>query len=331
MAAALASYGSVLWLEHAAHLRIDVVVLAVVLVVTLGRTVQRTDLADRAIGLVLVPASVVGATEIGRLSVVPGAALFVVAVSLTIVVRRWGSRFTTAGAMATAPLLATLIVPAVPGRTSLWWTAVVGVIACAWIFVAHPLAETPQRKGNARVSTRMATQMGVALAVAFVAGHVVLGQHWSWVVLTAFVVCGGNRGRGDVVRKSVLRVAGAAVGTAVATLLAGVFGPADPWQVVAIFVLLALGTWLRALSYAYWAGSVTAALAFLYGYFGQAAPSLLVDRLGGILLGGVIGVAASWFVLPVRGRHDDILIVFRAWPARVCARVRSVRRDLHKP
>lgn len=172
----------------------------------------------------------------------------------------------------------------------------------------------------------MAVQMCVALGAAFLVGHLVFGEHWSWVVLTAFVVCSGNRGRGDVVRKSLLRVAGAAVGTAVATALAGLFGPADPKQVVAIFILVAAGTLLRSLSYAYWAGCVTAALAFLYGYFGQTGTSLLFTRLGAIVLGGVLGVAASWFVLPVKGR-DDPVRAFRVWLGRVCATVcRPIRR-----
>jgi len=326
MAAALAAYGSVLWLEHAAHLRVDAVVLAVVLAVTLGRPMQGANLTDRGIGFVLVPVVTAAVTALSPAQhEIVGSALFVVAVSATIWVRRWGPRFTIAGALATAPLLAVLINP-VTGTPALWM-AVVAVIAYAWVAVAHPKpAPTTTRKSNAWASTRMAVQMGVALAAAFVAGHVVLGEHWSWVVLTAFVVCSGNRGRGDVVRKSLLRVAGAVVGTAAATVLAGVFGPADPWQVVAIFVLLAAGTVLRPLSYAYWAGCVTAALAFLYGYFGQTAVSLLWGRLGGILLGGVLGVAASWFVLPIRNE------VLPAWLARACATVcRPIRRGLRRP
>ena len=39
------------------------------------------------------------------------------------------------------------------------------------------------------------------------------GSHWIWVVLTAYIVCSGNRGRGDVVHKSAIRVIGAACGT----------------------------------------------------------------------------------------------------------------------
>ena len=91
------------------------------------------------------------------------------------------------------------------------------------------------------MATQMGVALGVALGVAVAVGHLVLGEHWAWVVLTAFVVCSGNRGRGDVVRKSLLRVAGGAVGTGVATILSGLFGPADPWQVVAIFVLRVRG------------------------------------------------------------------------------------------
>lgn len=341
MAAALASYGSVLWLEHAAGLRVDAVVLAVVLAVTLGRVLAKADLLDRAVGFVLVPVVTVGASEIGRLmtdQVAVGSALFAVAVSATIWIRRWGPRFVVAGALATAPLLAMLIVPALPiGRTNVWWTGVVAVIAYAWAAVCPlPDRTPPADTDNSRrerirrwASARMAVQMGTALGAAFVGGHLVFGEHWAWAVLTAFVVCSGNRGRGDVVRKSLLRVAGAVAGTAAATVLAGLFGPAYPWQVVAIFILLALGTWLRPLSYAYWAGCVTAALAFLYGYFGQTALSLLFERLGGILLGGVIGVAVSWFVLPIRG--DDPFTDFRAWLARVCAKASlPIRRGLRR-
>lgn len=174
-------------------------------------------------------------------------------------------------------------------------------------------ADEPTESGGAdsagrrriAASTRMAAQMGAALGLAFVAGHLRFPDHWPWVVLTAFIVCSGARGRGDVLHKGVLRAVGAAVGTLVATWIAGSFPPNDATSVVIIFAVLGFAIWLRQTSYVYWAGSVTAVLSLLYGYFGESAPSLLRTRLEEIAIGAALGIAASWFVLPVRTK--DVL------------------------
>ncbi len=47
------------------------------------------------------------------------------------------------------------------------------------------------------------------------------------VALTAFIVCSGNRGRGDVAHRAAMRLAGAGAGTLAATALSGVFTPGD--------------------------------------------------------------------------------------------------------
>ena len=52
----------------------------------------------------------------------------------------------------------------------------------------------------------MAPQMAAALAAAFTVGHAGFGEHWPWVVLTAFIVHSGNRGRLEVAYKSLLRL-----------------------------------------------------------------------------------------------------------------------------
>jgi len=57
-----------------------------------------------------------------------------------------------------------------------------------------------------------------------------------------------------VLLKGSRRAGGAAVGTVVAGLAAGAFGPRSDLCVVLIFTALALATWLRELSYAYWRG-----------------------------------------------------------------------------
>ncbi|MBI0383405.1 FUSC family protein, partial [Streptomyces albiflaviniger] len=146
----------------------------------------------------------------------------------------------------------------------------------------------------------MAWQMAAALAAAFAVGRMVWPDHWAWVVLTAFLVGSGARSRADVLVKGVWRTVGAAVGTVVAGALAGSFGPRSDAVVVLIFAVLAVATWLRELSYAYWAGCVTAVLSLLYDWFGQSPGSLLHTRLAGIAVGAVIGIAASWLVLPIR-------------------------------
>jgi hypothetical protein len=161
-----------------------------------------------------------------------------------------------------------------------------------------------RRPGGARpalpASTRMAVQMAAALAAAFAVGRSLFPDHWTWVVLTAFVVCSGNRGRGDVVHKAIMRLLGASFGTLAATAVTGVLPVGNRWSVVAIFLVLSVALWLRPLNYAYWAAGMTAALALLYGYYGQRGPGLLADRLEAIMIGAALGIAASWFLLPVR-------------------------------
>ena len=72
---------------------------------------------------------------------------------------------------------------------------------------------------------------------------------------------------------------------------------------VVIFAVIAVATWLRPFNhYAFWAAGVTSVLALLYGYFGETGTTLLGQRLEGIALGAGIGIAASWFVLPIRTR-----------------------------
>ena len=143
--------------------------------------------------------------------------------------------------------------------------------------------------------------MTVALVAAFAVGRIVWPAHWTWTVLTAFIVCSGARSRGDVVLKGVLRGTGAAVGTVVATAIAGTFGPHEASSVVVMFAVLGVATWLREFSYAWWAACVTAVLSLLYGWFGQS-PGLLDTRLAGIAVGAALGIAASWLILPLRTR-----------------------------
>ncbi|MFJ1704267.1 FUSC family protein [Kitasatospora sp. NPDC088346] len=348
MAAVLATYGSALLLEHLAHLRVDIVIQAVVLAATSARVQRAADRVDRLLGLAVLPAAAMAAAELSRLMAShpdPADALFVAGVGGSIWVRRFGPRATRAGTLAVLPLISILVVRApaghLPGHDRTLWVGLVALIAGGWGAAlaaaavragilerprARPAtpapapvpAPTPKptpaaapgaRSGGGRhrpaAGTRMALQMAVALAAAFAVGRNVWPDHWSWVVLTAFIVCSGARGRGDVLLKGAQRTGGAALGTVVATAVAGSFGPHANASVVLIFTVLAVATWLREWSYAYWAGCVTAVLSLLYGWFGESADDLLRTRLAGIGAGAALGIAASWLILPVRTR--DVL------------------------
>lgn len=329
MAATMLSYASALALKHAEHLSLSVVVLAVVLALSLSRTDRASERSERLVAIILLPLVAIAASEVGTLlaqHATLGDALYVAAVSGAIWLRRFGRHLAKAGTLITLPFVAMLITPAVPGvvQPNVLWAAAVGVIAYFWVAVIHiaaqhtdfgtraaapphapprPVVPAANHRPPSRrlaASTRLAIQMAVALAAAFVAGRALFGVHWSWLVMTAFIVCSGNRGRGDVVYKSALRIASAAAGTIAATPIAGSFAPGDAASVVVIFVVIALATWLRPFSYAFWAAGITSVLALLYGYFGETGTTLLAQRLEGIAIGAAIGIAASWFVLPIR-------------------------------
>jgi hypothetical protein len=249
-----------------------------------------------------------------------GDVAFVVVLAGAIALRRFGPRWAGVGVAATMPMIGLLVVPVVPrgaaGVPVLLATAVatvccvLGVRAVAertgFLATEVPRPAPPERpgkgvpRGGLGPSDRMALQMALGLAVAFVAGRLLFGSHWSWVVLTAFVVASGARGRGDVLHRGLLRMLGAAAGTALASVLGAAFPPASPGPIVAIFVVLAVATWLRPRSYAWWAAGVTAVVALLSDFLGQDAAAVLPVRLVAIAVGGVIAVAVAWFVLPIR-------------------------------
>lgn len=238
-----------------------------------------------------------------------------------------------------------------------WWVALIALIACFWVnvvllgaersgFVSQPtlVAANKRRPGTTpeataarrdrgglggrgpswlrtprlSASTRMAAQMAVALGSAFAVSHWWFPDHWTWAVLTAFIVCSGVQGRLDAVHKGLHRAVGVAVGTSAATWIGGYFERDDAAAVVLIFVLLAIGTWLRDIGYAWWAACVTAVLALMYDYFGQDSADALVTRLQAICSGVTVAILACWLVVPitttdvVRRRTADALAALSA-------------------
>ncbi|MEV5959249.1 FUSC family protein [Streptomyces sp. NPDC051987] len=326
MTAVLLCWGAALALEGAAGLHTDVLVLAVALTLTLSSTQRTADTRRRLISLVLLPATAAASIFVGRLLAAhyaAGAAVYTAGMALAIWIRRYGPAATKAGTLIALPLVALLVVPgpALPreaqsGLVTWAWSALIATLACCSVWLVQslgdrfgpwrpaPTPEPPARRSrlHPRPSTRMAFQMAAGIAAAFAVGHLLFHDHWPWVVLTAYVAASGNRGRTDVVRKGVERLAGACVGTLLATGVAAA-GITGHTAVALMFTILTIALWLRPLSYAYWAAGMTCALSLLLGYFGQNAESLLPTRLEGIAVGAVLSVASAWWLLPVPRRR----------------------------
>lgn len=319
MTAALGGWLSAWAITDAVRLGPDVVVLTVMLVVTLGRSPGRAHGPWWA-RLVALPLVALAASEVARLIAERpdlGDALFVLVLAGAVWLRRFGPLGRALGGLVAMPFIALLVapIPVRPGTALSWWPAVFALLAMGWLVGVRwaarrtgfsgppPPTPLPLSRGRRQASTRMAVQLAVALAAGFVFGRWLFPSHWPWVVISAYVVCSGTRGRGDVVHKGLLRIAGAVIGTAVATLIAGLFPAGDRTALVLLFVVMGLAVWLRTRSYAYWAGGVTAMLALLHGYYGQTGVEQLYQRVLGVLLGSVLAIAVSWFVLPVRS-HD---------------------------
>jgi Fusaric acid resistance protein-like len=272
------------------------------------------------------PAIAIASALVGHLlKVTPalGAVLFVAALFVSIWLRQFGRRAAEIGRLIALPFVVMLVVPVGPnapggplvnialavcaGLVALGWVTIVGFAMARMGYgnaadddrIPAPEPRAPASRGLS-VSTRMALQMGVALTAAFVVGFVLFPQHWGWVVLTAFIVCSGARGRGDAAYKGLLRLGGAIAGTIGAAVLGHVALPNGVATACAIFAALFLGMWLRERNYAYWAACITLVLALLQRSDSEPGLALLLQRLEGIFAGALCAVAATWFVYPIR-------------------------------
>jgi uncharacterized membrane protein YccC len=309
--------------------------MAVVLCISLSRSQLDQSRRGRVEAALALPVVALAATGVGLLlhrAPWLGAAVFVAGMGLSIWLRRFGPLARRAGSLIALPFVVLLTTPYLPPDPrspvpALLMPVLVALLAFGWVSALHALARrlgwlpepllepifqpppaavqrpaAPAAAPTLRpiASTRMALQMVVALALSFAIGYGFFAERWAWIVLTAFIVLSGNRGRLDVAYKSLLRVLGAAAGTVLALSIGG-FGPSGgPTTVAAILLAVFLGLWLRPLGYGWWALFVTLALALLQRLAGEAVPALLWPRLQEIVIGALIGLASAWFVLPVR-------------------------------
>jgi hypothetical protein len=285
-------------------------VLGAVLAMILSRSKLVDTWRGRLESLIVLPLLAVVTAGVALLfATVPvvGAVAFTAGLFLSVWLRRFGPTWQRIGSLIALPFVTLLVAPAHLGAGAAPLAALVSVIALAVVVAVRVLGglvwkrsvappELPLPPGALRpiASTRMALQLAASVAAAFVLGFWLFPGHWAWVVLTAYLVQSANRGRADVVYKSGLRILGAVAGTVLALLLSGVRLEGPP-LVVVLLVSLAVGLFLRGISYAFWALVVTLALTLL-----QGGPVDLWPRVLAILVGAVCGMLASWFLLPIR-------------------------------
>lgn len=289
-------------------------VLGAVLAMTLSRSKLVDTWRGRLESVVVLPAIALLTSVVALLLLalpLVGAVAFTAAMFLSVWLRRFGPTWRRIGSLVALPFITLLIAPVHLGGGSAWQAAVVSLLALVVVVAVRMLGglvwhrevappEEPTPPGTLRpiASTRMAIQLAAAIAAAFALGFLLFPAHWGWVVLTAYLVNSGNRGRADVLYKSGLRILGAVAGSLAAFSLAGVHlqGPA---LVAVALGAVTIGLLLRTLSYAFWALVVTLALTVLQGGIG-GAPVEVWPRVLAIVLGAACGVIASWVILPIR-------------------------------
>jgi hypothetical protein len=316
-------------------------IVAAVLALTLARRALARSLGEGILVAAMLAGIGLVALAVGRLLLVApplGAVVFTAGMALALYLHGGTPRVRRIGRLIALPLVAILIVPRAaptpPGAAfaSILLTLLAGPVAYGCVAVMGAIhgsrsretardtgdGERAERTGSLRppVHTRLALQAVVGLGSAFAVGFVLVPDHWTWVVVTAFIVGSGARGRGDAAYKALLRLGGAVLGTLAAVALGAALAPTGLAEAVTIFALLFVGLWLRTATYAAWAACVTVILGVLAGPEQGSTAGLLVGRLAAIVAGGACAVAAAWFVFPIRThavirrRLNETLVAF---------------------
>jgi len=324
IAAVVASFGVTYAICTRLSVNTSPAILAAALSVGLMRRPERLERRALLTKFVTLPLIALAAGLIGlvfSLTPVLGAVLFSGGTALSIWLRRYGEHGSTIGRTIALPLMSTLAVPlhvnsARNGLIPALLVIAAGVIAftstvvVSWLAAHAAIADKPKQPHSTRprpthgaempVATRMALRMLAALGLAFALGMLAFPVHWSWVVLSAFIVCGGAISRGDAIYKGLLRLGGAIGGTLAAAILAHVVFPNPAAYAAVIFIVLFLSIWLRQINYAYWAAGATLVFALLQRSQSADVVPLFAIRVCCIAIGALCGVAATWFVYPIR-------------------------------
>lgn len=297
-------------LAGAAHTGIGPVVLGAAVSLMAGRAAH----GGGPWRLLLVP---VGALVVGAFAVLfhaghaYGDAFFVLTVAGATAARALGPAAGRLGRALVLPLIGMLIAPVSPGSHPLrvlGWATLAVFVAEVYVLLGRLLAGTAAEPelpsaASARIHVWRGVQSALALTVAFVLGQTVFGAHWAWTVVSAYTVGAAARSRGDALLRGAHRTIGALAGTLGATGLVVLAGGHRVLTVVLLMAVLGAGFALRQRGYAWWAGSVTAALALLYSLLGVGvggALPLLGARLLAVVAGALCAILPATLIAPIR-------------------------------
>jgi uncharacterized membrane protein YccC len=314
-------------------------VLGAMLCLTLARSQLEKDARGRIEAAVALPLIGLAAAGIGALLVhvpVVGAVVYVLGMTLSVWLRRFGAVPRRIGGLLVLPFVALLVAPVpipqhpVGPLAGVAWLVppIVALVSFAWVTLlqlgARAIRLLPPRQPawqrpapapraadapRARVTPtdRLALQMGLSLAAAFAIGFLLFGDRWAWIVLTVVVVAVGNAGRADVLYKGIQRLAGAAIGTLLALAPAAHLGPPTVGSAAALVAIVFVAVLLREFGYLWWALFFTLAIALVQSFGGAVGGGgggfLLGERLEEILIGSALALAVAWVVLPVRSER----------------------------
>jgi Fusaric acid resistance protein-like len=157
-----------------------------------------------------------------------------------------------------------------------------------------PEKETP---AGLDASTKAAIQVAVATSAATILGELISPDRWYWAVLTAFLVFTGVSTRGEILTRAGHRIAGTIAGVVAGVLLAALVGHNPPVQIALLVICVFCAFYLVTVAYALLAFFMTVLLAMLYGLLGAFNVEVLELRIAETAVGGLVGIAAAYFIL----------------------------------
>ena len=145
-------------------------------------------------------------------------------------------------------------------------------------------------------NTKAAIQVAVATSAATILGELISPDRWYWAVLTAFLVFTGVSTRGEILTRAGHRVAGTIAGVVAGVLLAALVGHNPPVQIALLVICVFCAFYLVTVAYALLAFFMTVLLAMLYGLLGAFSVQVLELRIAETAVGGLVGIAAAYFI-----------------------------------